>query len=48
MPSALLKQGLAFKQLGEKGNARVILNELIRKYPKSKEAAVARKKLATM
>ena len=48
MPAALLKQGLSFKQLGEKANARLILNELIRKYPKSKEAAIARKKLETL
>jgi tol-pal system protein YbgF len=43
--SALLKQGYAFTNIGDKSNARHILNELIRKYPKSNEAAIARQKL---
>lgn len=43
--SALLKQGYAFANIGDKSNARHIMNELIRKYPKSNEAAIARQKL---
>lgn len=43
--AALLKQGLAFKNLGEKSNAKVILEELIQKYPRSKEAEIAKKEL---
>jgi len=43
--SALLKQGLAFLNLGDKANARLILNELVNKYPKSSEAGIARTKL---
>jgi len=39
---------LSFKLLGEKANARLILTELVRKYPKSKEAGIARKKLETL
>lgn len=42
---ALLKQGLAFYEIGDKGNAKLILKELIRKFPKSKEAQLAEKKL---
>ncbi|MBW2018648.1 MAG: tol-pal system protein YbgF [Deltaproteobacteria bacterium] len=43
--SALLKQGFAFLNLGDKANARLILKELIRKYPDSNEANIAKKKL---
>ena len=46
--AALLKQGYAFASLGEKANARLILKELIKKYPKSREAAIARDKLKTL
>ncbi len=45
VPAALLKQGFAFAELGEKANARLILKELIKKYPDSKEASFAEKKL---
>lgn len=43
--SALLKQGLAFEKLGQKANARIVLEELVRKYPGSSEALIAQKKL---
>jgi len=43
--SALLKQGLAFDSLGEKGNSRLILKKLIKMYPKSNEAKIAKNKL---
>jgi tol-pal system protein YbgF len=45
--AALLKQGLAFFNLDEKANARLILKEMIRKYPKSEEAKIAKKKLSS-
>jgi tol-pal system protein YbgF len=45
--SALLKQGLAFSNLGDGDNAKLILRELVRKYPNSKEASMAEKKLKT-
>ena len=45
VPASLLKQGLAFLNLGEKANARLILNELVVKHPKSNEAKIARQKL---
>ncbi|MCK4390139.1 MAG: tol-pal system protein YbgF [Desulfobacterales bacterium] len=47
-PSALLKQGFAFSNLGDEANARLILRELIRKFPNSNEANVAKKKLKTL
>ena len=47
-PSALLKQGFAFLNLDDKANARLILKELIRKFPDSNEANVAKNKLKTL
>ncbi|MCK4486841.1 MAG: tol-pal system protein YbgF [Desulfobacterales bacterium] len=47
-PSALLKQGLAFLNLDDKANARLILKELIRKFPDCNEANVAKNKLKTL
>ncbi len=46
--AARLKQGYAFAELGEKANARLILNELIKRYPNSPEAKYAKKKLNTL
>ena len=48
VPASLLKQGLAFYNIGDKANARLILEELVRKYPKTNEANVASKKLKSM
>jgi tol-pal system protein YbgF len=45
--SALLKQGLAFSNLGDEANAKLILKELVRKYPDSEEANIAEKKFKT-
>lgn len=47
-PSALLKQGLAFLNIGDNANAGLILKELIRKFPDSNEANVAKNKLKTL
>ncbi len=43
--AARLKQGYAFAELGEKANARLILKELIKRHPESKEAQYATEKL---
>ena len=43
--AALLKQGFAFSNLGDKANARLILKELVKKYPDANEAVIAKKKL---
>ncbi|NVL90335.1 MAG: tol-pal system protein YbgF [Desulfobacterales bacterium] len=45
---ALLKQGFAFLNLDDEANAQLILKELIRKFPDSKEANVAKNKLKTL
>jgi tol-pal system protein YbgF len=46
--ASLLKQGFAFFNLEDTANARLILMELVRKYPKSNEAVIAREKLKAM
>ncbi len=43
--AARLKQGYSFAELGEKANARLILNELIKRHPDSNEAKYASEKL---
>ena len=48
VPAALLKQGFAFAELGDKVDARLILRELIDRYPQSEEAAKAKQKLKTL
>lgn len=45
VPASLLKQGLAFLNLGDKNNSRLILEELIKKHPKSNEAKIAKDKM---
>jgi tol-pal system protein YbgF len=42
VPYALLKQGLSFQQLGDKTSARMILQMIIRDYPNTNQARVAR------
>ncbi|MBF0390179.1 MAG: tol-pal system protein YbgF [Desulfamplus sp.] len=46
--SALLKQAYSFVNLGEKKNATLILNDLIKKYPQTQEAQSAKEKLKTL
>jgi tol-pal system protein YbgF len=48
VPAALLKQGYSFAELGEKVNARLILQEVIEKFPQSPEAIRAKEKLKTL
>ena len=45
LAAAMLKKGLALLEMGSTGMAVVQLQELIEKFPLSKEAALARKKL---
>jgi tol-pal system protein YbgF len=45
VPAALLKQGMAFDNIGDKPNSRNILEELVKKFPKTNEAKIAREKL---
>jgi tol-pal system protein YbgF len=48
VPASLLKQGLAFLNLGDKNNSRLILKELIKKYPNSNEAQIAKDKVKSL
>lgn len=46
--AALLRQGLAFAELGEKLNARLVLQELLEKFPQSAEAPRAKQRLKAL
>lgn len=48
VPAALLKQGFAFAELGDKVDARLILQQLIDRYPQSPEAVKAKQKLKAL
>jgi tol-pal system protein YbgF len=48
VPAALLKQGLAFAELNDKLDARLILQELVERFPDSEEAARAKQRLKTL
>jgi tol-pal system protein YbgF len=48
VPAALYKQALAFLELGDKGNARNLLKRVIQRFPRSKQAEMAKKKLETI
>ncbi|GFO65934.1 tol-pal system protein YbgF [Geomonas paludis] len=43
-PAAMLKQGMAFKELGDNKSAAYILKKLVDEHPKSEEAKIARDK----
>ena len=45
VPQSLLKQGLSFLNLGDKASARLILQNVIKDYPNTSQARVARAKL---
>lgn len=45
VPAAKHKQGMAFLKIGDKANARIILNDLVKKHPNSSEAKIATQKL---
>jgi tol-pal system protein YbgF len=48
LAAALLRQGFAFAELGEKLNARLVLQELVEKYPQSAEAPRAKQRLKAL
>lgn len=45
VPAAMLKQGMAFKELGDSKSAAYVFKKLIEEYPKSEEAKIANNKL---
>ena len=48
VPSALLKQAIAFLELGDKTNGRNLLKRVIERYPQSEQADMAKKRLDTI
>jgi tol-pal system protein YbgF len=46
--AAMLKQGLAFAELGDAADARIVLERLIQSHPDCEEAATARAKLSAL
>jgi len=45
VPYALLKQGLSFLNLGDKTSAKLLLQQVIKDYPNTNQARIARSKL---
>jgi len=45
VPAAMLKQGMAFKEIGDLKSASYIYKKLTEEYPKSEEAKIAKEKL---
>jgi len=48
VPASLLKQGLAFAELNDRLDARLILQELVDRFPESEEAAKAKQRLKSL
>jgi tol-pal system protein YbgF len=48
VPAALLKQGLAFAEINDRLDARLILQELVERFPESEEAAKAKQRLKSL
>ena len=48
VPAALFKQALAFIQLKDNGSAKLLLEKIVKEYPKSEQAPTAKKKLKTL
>ena len=48
VPAALLKHGFALAELGDKVDARLILQELVDRFPQSEEAGRAKQRLKTL
>ncbi|MGD0919845.1 MAG: tol-pal system protein YbgF [Thermodesulfobacteriota bacterium] len=48
IPAALFKQALAFLELGDKTNARNLLERVVERFPHSDQAEMAKKKLETI
>jgi TolA-binding protein len=48
VPEALLRQASLFLALKDTGSAKLILEKLIKEYPKSDQAQTARKKMKSL
>jgi len=45
LPAAMLKQAMAFKELGDVTSARYVLKKLVADFPQAAEAGLAKAKL---
>jgi tol-pal system protein YbgF len=48
VPHALLKQGMSFQKLGDDGSAKIVYQQITKKYPQTQQAKVARARLSEM
>jgi tol-pal system protein YbgF len=48
VPHALLKQGMSFQKLGDDGSAKIVYQQIIKKYPQTQQAKVARARLSEL
>jgi TolA-binding protein len=48
VPYALLKQGMAFQKLGDKSSAKIVYQQIVKKYPNTNQARVAKAKLSEL
>jgi len=48
VPHALLKQGMAFQKLGDDGSAKIVYQQIVKKYPQTQQARVARARLSEL
>ena len=45
VPSAMLQQALTFEKINDTTTANLVFNKLVKNFPKTKEAEIARKRL---
>jgi TolA-binding protein len=43
-----LKQGMSFQKLGDDGSAKIVYQQIIKKYPQTQQAKVARARLSEL
>jgi tol-pal system protein YbgF len=48
VPHALLKQGISFQKLGDDGSAKIVYQQIMKKYPQTQQAKVARARLSEL
>jgi len=48
VPHALLKQGMSFQKLGDDGSAKIVYQQIVKKYPQTQQAKVARVRLSEL
>jgi tol-pal system protein YbgF len=48
VPHALLKQGMSFQKLDDDGSAKIVYQQIMKKYPQTQQAKVARARLSEL